>query len=181
MRLVALLVCAALIAAVVAVTALAAGAERNGQRYGARSGSGRAGFGGASTLAAWDEAANAACNGGNVAIDRLVRPSSLGTELIVLRATVKIGMRLNATIAAIPRPPSRAHAIDELLGLSRAGVPLIEQAITAYERRDAALLRRVEKRAATIGAAFNAAAVRLGARTCAVNPEPGSAPTAPVA
>lgn len=126
------------------------------------------------TLVSWDRAADASCNSANVAIDDLAQPSSLAIEVADLTKMVPIGIRETAAIAAIPSPASHARTIATFLTLSKAGTPLTRDLITALRDAEASKVTALEKRAATLNDQYNALAVRLGARTCAVNPQPGT-------
>jgi len=126
----------------------------------------------APTLATWDRAADVSCTTANVAIDELVNPSSAAVEVTDLAAMITIGTRENAALAAIPPPPRQARTIATLLTLSRAGKPLEEKLISAL--RHARAITAIEQRAATLDNEYNALAIRLGARSCAINPQPGT-------
>jgi hypothetical protein len=126
------------------------------------------------TLVSWDRAADASCNNANVAIEELADPSSLAIEVNDLTEIVTIGSRETTALAAIPSPPSDARTIASFLSLSRAGGPLGRDLITAYRDSDAAKVTALVKRSTTLNDEYNALAVRLGARTCAINPQPGT-------
>ncbi len=124
------------------------------------------------TNASWVTSANAVCNSENRQIEHLPRPSSLATEIADLSATAQIGTQGTADLSAIPRPTSERLSIAALVKDARAGIPLIHEAITAFQKGDAALLLRVQKAAQTLNDESNALATTLGARICAVNPQP---------
>lgn len=126
------------------------------------------------TLAAWDRAADASCSTANTAIDELAHVSSVEVEASDLAVMITIGARENTALAAITPPPQQASTIKALLDMSRAGTSLERQLLAALRSAHESTVTSIVNRSATLNNEYNALAVRLGARTCAINPQPGT-------
>jgi hypothetical protein len=124
------------------------------------------------TAAGWAKSANAVCATVNAKVVALpkVTSTTLLSDLQAIAGYSKTGV---AQLAAIPRPAAEAKLIASLIAIQNSQNQLAAQAISAIRRADSTTANRLLKQVGTLGDQYNAIAVKLGARTCALNPTPG--------
>jgi hypothetical protein len=97
------------------------------------------------------------------------------TFLTDLKAIGRYSTEGLGRLSALPSPASEAILIASLVAKGNAQNKLaITQAIPAVERGNSAAANRLLIQVGKLGDQYNAIAVKLGAKTCAVNPTPSA-------
>src|SRR5262249_620384 len=120
----------------------------------------------------WAAAANKLCAQANTFVRSLPKPTTRARLVADIRAIDRYAERWLPRFAAIPQPLSERAAIQDLIATFRKESRVDNQLLPAFLRGDQATAQALSAQADRLDSHFNAAARRLGAHTCALNPEP---------
>jgi hypothetical protein len=124
------------------------------------------------TRSTWAAAANAVCRVAYAKIRKLPKDTTPALVLADGRATARIGKRMDAQVAAIPRPAGAQVAIAALVANSHAEERLFAQLLQALASGNVPAAQAAAKKLGPLGTKYNRAARALGASVCAENPQP---------